>query len=60
MQDLPKLYTSEQKVGVAVLIEFGLFQQTKNKLDDALIKQKSGRPAESAALQKPIFMRLVE
>lgn len=55
MQDLPKLYTSEQKVGVAVFDRIWSFSANKNKLDDALIKQKSGRPAESASTAEADF-----
>ena len=55
MQDLPKLYTSEQKVGVAVFDRIWSFSANKNKLDDALIKQKSGRPAESATTAEADF-----
>ena len=55
MQDLPKLYTSDQKVGVAVFDRIWSFSANKNKLDDALIKQKSGRPAESAATAEADF-----
>ena len=49
MQDLPKLFRAEQRVGVAVFDRSWCFSANKNQVADAAAKQRSGGPAESAA-----------
>ena len=49
MQDLPKLFSSGEKVGVTVFDRRWVFSADKNNLEDARAKAASGRPAECAA-----------
>ena len=55
MQDLPKLFTAEQRVGVAVFNRVWCFSANKNKVVDAAAKQLAGGPAESAATAEADF-----
>jgi UDP-sugar pyrophosphorylase len=55
MQDLPKLFTAEQRVGVAVFDRVWCFSANKNRVADAVAKQLAGGPAESAATAEADF-----
>jgi UDP-sugar pyrophosphorylase len=55
MQDLPKLFTAEQRVGVVVFDRVWCFSANKNKVVDAVAKQLAGGPAESAATAEADF-----
>jgi len=49
MQDLPRLFGSEQRVGVTVMNRQWSFSADKNALADARAKAKAGRPPECAS-----------
>ncbi|GAB4164792.1 MAG: hypothetical protein Fur0032_01090 [Terrimicrobiaceae bacterium] len=49
MQDLPKLFTSGEKVGVTVFDRAWCFSACKNSLPDAAEKAAAGGPPESAS-----------
>ncbi len=49
MQDLPKLFTGGQRVGVSVFERSWCFSPNKNRLEDAAAKHAAGGPPESAA-----------
>jgi len=49
MQDLPRLFTSGQRVGVTVMDRRWCFSADKNNLTDARAKADAGRPPECAA-----------
>ncbi len=49
MQDLPKLFTSGERVGVTVFDRRWVFSADKNNLTDARAKAAAGRPPECAA-----------
>lgn len=49
MQDLPKLFDSDKRVGVTVLERKWCFSPDKNNLQDAAKKADLGQPPESAA-----------
>lgn len=55
MQDLPKLFTGGQRVGVSVFARSWCFSPNKNKLDDAAAKHAAGSPSESAATAESDF-----
>lgn len=55
MQDLPKLFTSGQRVGVSVFAREWCFSPNKNKLEDAAAKHAAGGPPESAATAESDF-----
>lgn len=55
MQDLPKLFSEEQRVGVAVFDRVWCFSANKNKLVDAVAKQLQGGAAEAAATAEADF-----
>ena len=55
MQDLPKLFSPEQRVGVAVFDRSWCFSANKNRVADAAARQRGGGPAESAATAEADF-----
>ena len=55
MQDLPKLFSPEQRVGVAVFDRSWCFSANKNRVADAAAKQRGGGPAEAAATAEADF-----
>ncbi len=55
MQDLPKLFTDGQKVGVTVFDRVWCFSADKNNIKDAAAKAKAGSPPESAATAESDF-----
>lgn len=55
MQDLPKLFTGGQRVGVSVFARSWCFSPNKNKLEDAAAKHAAGGPPESAATAESDF-----
>jgi UDP-sugar pyrophosphorylase len=55
MQDLPKLFTAGQRVGVSVFARSWCFSPNKNKLEDAAAKHAAGGPPESAASAESDF-----
>jgi len=55
MQDLPKLFTKEQKVGVTVFDRIWCFSTNKNNPQEAALRYKKGTPPESAATAESDF-----
>ena len=55
MQDLPKLFGPDEKVGVSVFNRQWCFSPNKNNLVDAAAKQAAGAPPESAATAESDF-----
>ncbi|MCC5844679.1 MAG: UTP--glucose-1-phosphate uridylyltransferase [Verrucomicrobia bacterium] len=55
MQDLPKLFTGGQRVGVSVFARSWCFSPNKNRLEDAAEKHEAGGPPESAATAESDF-----
>lgn len=55
MQDLPKLFTGAQRVGVSVFARQWCFSPNKNRLEDAAAKHSAGGPPESAATAESDF-----
>jgi len=55
MQDLPKLFTGGQRVGVSVFARSWCFSPNKNRLEDAAAKHAAGGPPESAATAESDF-----
>ncbi len=64
MQDLPKLFSPEEKVGVSIFDRCWSFSANKNNIADAAAKHVAGGPPESAATAESDFylagrMRLI-
>jgi len=57
MQDLPKLFGPEQKVGVTVFDRIWCFSPNKNKVADAAAKHAAASPPESAATAESDFYK---
>lgn len=57
MQDLPKLFTGGEKVGVTVFQREWCFSACKNNLADAAAKAAAGAPPESASTAENDFYR---
>lgn len=55
MQDLPKLFTAGQKVGVTIFERVWCFSADKNNVVDAAAKAAAGGPPESAATAESDF-----
>ena len=55
MQDLPKLFGAEEKVGVSIFNRKWCFSPNKNRVEDAAAKHASGAPPESAATAESDF-----
>lgn len=55
MQDLPKLFTGTQRVGVSVFDRSWCFSPNKNRPEDAAAKHAAGGPPESAATAESDF-----
>ena len=55
MQDLPKLFGPDQKVGVSVFARQWSFSANKNNIVDAAAKHEAGGPPESAATAENDF-----
>jgi UDP-sugar pyrophosphorylase len=55
MQDLPKLFERQERVGVAIFDRTWSFSANKNSVADAAVKQRGGGPAESAATAEADF-----
>jgi UDP-sugar pyrophosphorylase len=55
MQDLPKLFTDAQRVGVTIFDRIWCFSADKNNVVDAAAKAKAGAPPESAATAESDF-----
>lgn len=55
MQDLPKLFGAEEKVGVSIFDRRWSFSANKNKMADAAVKHAAGGPSESAATAESDF-----
>lgn len=55
MQDLPKLFGSEQRTGVTVFSRTWCFSPNKNKVEDAAAQHALARPPESAATAESDF-----
>ncbi len=55
MQDLPKLFGPDEKVGVSIFDRRWSFSANKNKIADAAAKQASGGSPESAATAESDF-----
>ena len=55
MQDLPKLFEQQERVGVAIFDRTWSFSANKNSVADAAAKQRDGGPAESAATAEADF-----
>ena len=55
MQDLPKLFEEQERVGVAIFNRTWSFSANKNSVADAAAKQRDGGPAESAATAEADF-----
>lgn len=57
MQDLPKLFGAEEKVGVTIFDRIWCFSPNKNNITDAAAKHAAGGPPESAATAESDFYR---
>ena len=57
MQDLPKLFGPEEKVGVTVFERSWSFSPNKNNLADAAAKVESGNPADASATAESDFYK---
>jgi UDP-sugar pyrophosphorylase len=57
MQDLPKLFGSDEKVGVSVFDRRWSFSANKNNIADAAAKHAAGGPPESGATAESDFYR---
>jgi len=55
MQDLPKLFGTEEKVGVSIFNRKWCFSPNKNRIEDAAAKHADGAPPESAATAESDF-----
>ena len=55
MQDLPKLFGREEKVGVSIFDRRWSFSANKNNIADAAAKHQAGGPPESAATAESDF-----
>ena len=55
MQDLPKLFGSNEKVGVSIFDRHWAFSANKNNLKDAAAKHTAGGPPESGATAESDF-----
>lgn len=55
MQDLPKLFGAEEKVGVSVFDRVWAFSANKNNIVDAAAKHTAGGPPESGATAESDF-----
>lgn len=55
MQDLPKLFGPDEKVGVSIFNRRWSFSANKNNIADAAAKHASGSPPESAATAESDF-----
>lgn len=57
MQDLPKLFGAEEKVGVTIFERSWSFSPNKNNIADAAAKVASGRPADAGATAESDFYK---
>ena len=55
MQDLPKLFGADEKVGVSIFDRRWSFSANKNNIADAAAKHEAGSPPESAATAESDF-----
>lgn len=55
MQDLPKLFGAEERVGVSIFDRRWSFSANKNNITDAAAKQLAGGPPESSATAESDF-----
>ncbi len=55
MQDLPKLFGPDEKVGVSIFDRRWSFSANKNNISDAAAKNEAGSPPESAATAESDF-----
>ena len=55
MQDLPKLFGENEKVGVTIFDRMWSFSPNKNNVDDAAAKYASGAPADASATAENDF-----